>query len=200
MNILAHVKSLLLTACTALSLATAAAQAAVVTSQVGTDDGFGIGVRPGETFFPGDLVEGTGFNQWHIGGFDAQLPAAWSGRLTAAHLDVFSGGWGLGGRAQVYLGGSLIGLLSDGDFENRGDNFAVLDRFDLAGVLDLIGPSNDIAIRTRSPDDSGVLGFMRLVLQTDDAGTPGTAVPEPATLFLIVAAGGAALRPRRRKS
>lgn len=180
------------------------AQAGLVSAQLGNDDGFGLGVISGTEFFAADLADGPGLSEWHEGGFVAQLNAAWTGTLTGAQLQVFSGGWGLYGAAQVLLNGNVVGQLTVADFDVLGGNYAFLDNFDLGTGAMLVNGLNDLEIRVMTsadandPIDSGVLGFAKLVLQTQDAG--GGTVPEPASAALAAAAlAGAALTRRRRR-
>lgn len=180
-----------------------AAQAGVVESRFGATDGLGIGLANGGSFEFFDLVnpQADGTNDWVEGGFSAQLAVSWSGSLTGASLEIFSGGWGFGGNAGVYLNNQFVGQLTNGDGEQTGlfVNTAWLDSFDLASVLGLIGTDNSIEIRAVDTADFGSLGYIKLTLQTQDA-TGGT-VPEPASVALAgVALAGALLARRRRRA
>ncbi len=198
-------RSCLSAACLALSLGFAAAPAVAgtVTARFGALDGLGIGLGNGDGFSFDDLVnpQADGTDDWAFGGFAAPLSIAWSGNLTAASLQIFAGGWGLDGDAGVYLNNQLVGQLTngDGDVNGTGINTAWLDSFDLSAYLGLIGADNAIEIRTANPDDGGSLGYIQLVLTTQDAGGGGT-VPEPASVALAgVALTGALLTRRRRR-
>lgn len=183
-----------------LGLLSGLAHAAFVTSQVGLDDGFGLGVASGDEFYASDLPEGSGLAEWHEGGSTALLTGSWAGRLAGAQLQVFSGGWGLYGPADVLLNGSVIGQLSVADFDVLGANYAFLDGFALDPAA-LINGTNEVEIRVAAsanaadPLDTGVLGFVRLVLQVDD----GNTVPEPGSVALAGVALAAALLTRRRR-
>jgi hypothetical protein len=184
----------------ALALTLAPATAATVETRFGALDGLGIGLVSGDAFELDDLVnpQPDGTNDWAFGGFTAQLGASWSGSLTGAYLQVFSGGWGLDGNAGVYLNNQWVGELTNGDgFTNgAGRNTAWLDSFDLAGFLGLIDVNNVIEIRTIETGDGGSLGYIKLTLQTQDAA--GT-VPEPASIALAAVALAGVLLTRRRR-
>jgi len=186
----------------ALAVLGSAAQAGVVESRFGPTDGLGIGLTSGDTFEFFDLVNPQldGTNEWVEGGFTAQLSVSWSGSLTGASLEIFAGGWGFGGDASVYLNNQLVGLLTNGDGDQTGlfVNTAWLDGYNLASMLGQIGTSNTIEIRTLDANDFGSLGYIKLTLQTRDAG--GGSLPEPASFVLAaVALAGAAMTTRRRR-
>lgn len=184
-----------------LALTGAAAQAGVVEARFGATDGLGIGLPNGGTFQFFDLVnpQADGTDDWTEGGFTAQLSTPWIGSLTGASLEVFSGGWGFGGDAGIYLNNQFIGLLTNGDGDQSGQfiNTAWLDSFELSGVLGLIGTDNTVEIRATDSGDFGSLGYIKLTLQTQD-GTGGT-VPEPASAALAGVAIASALLTRRRR-
>lgn len=183
-----------------LTAAAAVAQAAPIVSRFGTQDGFGVGIASGDVFSPFDLVagQGDGADEWREGGLSITLDSAWTEPLTGARLEVFSGGWGLDGAAQVLLNDQLVGQLTVADGDTLGDNFAFLDVFDLTSALPFITGRDVVEIRTANSADAGVLGYVKLILQTQDAG--GNTVPEPASLALACAAiAGAALARRRRR-
>ncbi len=175
--------------------------AGTVTARVGLLDDFGVGATPGNSFDAGALAEriDNALDAWGPGGLSVTLVSAFTGRLTSARLEVFSGGFGLDGRAQVLLNGQSVGLLSDGDFDSLDDNYAWLDSFDLAPVLGSITGADTLEIVTRNPDDGGVLGYAKLILQTQDSSGGGNTVPEPTSLLLLATALAAGLATRRRK-
>lgn len=196
-------KSRLGTAALALGLALLplASQAGDVSSRYGALDGLGIGVNDGDSFEFLDLVNGQpdGTNEWTFGGFTAQVDSAFTGQVIGASLQVYAGGWGSLGPAQVYLNQQRVGQLSLGEDAN-GVNTAHLDRIDLTPYLPLLGGQNQIEIRTADPDDGGVLGYLSLLIQTQDSGggTGGT-LPEPASWWLVAAALAACLLVRGRR-
>lgn len=176
------------------------AGAGTVTTRLGSQDGFGIGIGSGDAFLFEDLVmpSGEGTDEWIYGGFTAQLHSAWTGALTGAQLQVFSGGWGLDGQAGVYLNDTLIGRLTDGD-SGAGDlNHAYLDTFDLQAFVGLLTGQDRIEIRAANVDDGGVVGFVRLSLQTQEPS--GGNVPEPGSAGLAAVALTGVLLARRRRS
>lgn len=184
----------------ALALGTSAVSAATVESRFGALDGLGIGLASGDAFEYGNLINAQpdGTNDWTSGGFAAALAISWSGQLTGASLQVFSGGWGYGGNAGVYLNNERIGELTNGDSGSGDLSYAYLDSFDLGAFLALIGTHNDVEIRAADPEDGGSLGFFKLTLTTQDA--TGNTVPEPASVALAgVALAGVLLTRRRRR-
>lgn len=186
----------------ALTVLGSAAQAGIVESRFGATDGLGIGLTSGGTFEFFDLInpQPDGTNEWVEGSFTAQLSASWNGTLTGASLEIFSGGWGFGGDASVYLNNQFVGSVTNGDGEQTGlfVNTAWLDSYDLASLLAQIGNDNTIEIRTLDAGDFGSLGYIKLTLQTQDAA--GNTVPEPASIALAgVALAGVLLTRRRRR-
>ncbi len=178
------------------------AQAGVTVSRFGAQDGFGIGVTSGDEFRFGDLINPTtqGTDDWVYGGFTAQLSSSWAGGLIGAQLQVFSGGWGLDGAAGVYLNNILVGTLTNGDDGGSEFSHAYLDSFNLDPFLALLTGNDQIEIRTVNMDDGGALGFLKLTVQTQDAGGGGNTVSEPASALLAAGALAAALGARRRKA
>jgi MYXO-CTERM domain-containing protein len=184
----------------ALSFGASLATAATVETRFGALDGLGIGLASGDSFEYGNLInpQADGTNDWVGGGFTASLASiSWSGSLTGASLQVFSGGWGFGGNAGVYLNNQLVGELTNGD-SGAGDlSYAYLDSFDLAAFLGLIAADNAVEIRAVDPDDGGSLGYIILTLQTQ--GATGNTVPEPASAALAAVALAGVLLTRRRR-
>ena len=60
--------------------------------------------------------------------------------------------------------------------DTLGDNFAWVDSFDLIAFLGIITGTDTVKIVTATADDSGVLGYILLILQTQNAGGGGNSV------------------------
>jgi len=154
-----------------------------VVSPLGDKDGFGIGVVNGagfdfEAIGAGD---GDGTDLWHDGNLTFALSYALPGQLTAASLELFSGGFGLGAPARLYLNGTFVGALTVGDDVGPLYNYAFKDIFNLTPFTALLTGHDAFEIRVTSDDDSGALDYAQLTLTAD----PVTAVPEPATNALL---------------
>ena len=165
----------------------AQAMAAVIVDLYGDKDGLGIGVADGDSFFFGDVTAddpadvGTITDRWMFG------DQTWShtydltglGTVTGGSLEIFTGGQGWFGQSSLFLDGVFVGLLTDGDGFDGGDNAnrARLDTFDLAAFLPQIDGANTLRVDTVRSGDGWALDYSELTITT--------AVPEPATLWLI---------------
>lgn len=172
------------------------ASAQTVTSLVGDKDGLGIGVTNGQGFDytqvgPAD-VQGT--DTWVYGDqsvvHDYALPAS----FTSATLELFTGGQGLNGLSSVYLNGTFIGNLTDGDNVGPSYNYGWKDTFDLSSYLGLLTGHDTVTIRTfAGASDGWALDYSELKLVG--------AVPEPSTYALMaLGLAGVAFVSRRRKA
>ncbi|MFN4116160.1 MAG: hypothetical protein ACK4F7_06650, partial [Inhella sp.] len=169
----------------ALCLAVAGtAAAAPLVSLTGDLDGFDLGLSVGDSVLSFDLegvasgADGTDF--WNYGGTQVLHVNDLLGRtVIGARLDLVSAGWGGGqfDRAEVFVNGVSVGLLSAGEaLDPDPINFVVLDSFDLAPLLSSLTGFDVVEIVAANPDDGGVLDFSRLSFTF----APSNGVPEPA--------------------
>jgi hypothetical protein len=179
-----------------------AAGAAPVVATVGQHDGFGSGVagQSGDSFVSFFVADGgpTGSETDRVYssevtlGFDYDIQGA---VVQAATLRLFTGGWGVYGRAQVSVNGRSVGQLTDGDDPLAQDpESAWLDVFDLSPLLSLLqlDGSDAVTISIIQADasdpapvfDFGAIdfGILELTVASDSGGT----IPEPASLALTV--------------
>lgn len=190
----------------ALSLAVPAS-ALTVTDLYGDKDGFGTGVEDGDFFWPWEVAteaDDEGFtDRWVFGtqSWTHSYDISGFADITSATVTVLTGGQGLGVfvYSQLYLDGSYVGNLTDGEI--LGGNFARKDVFDLSGFAGLLNGANTMEIRTHYNVDAWVLDYSEIsitgtALDNQNPNTPAP-VPEPATMTLLgLGAAGLALRKR----
>lgn len=203
-------------ACLAACLVLAGqAAAAPVTASVGVADSFGAGPtgQDGDTVVTFLLPDGFGtgggtdvayYSEVSLG-FNYTLPGA----VQTATLRLFTGGWGVYGRARVSVNGHFVGRLTDGDDPLAQDpESAWLDSFNLTPFLALLNldGTDEVTISVLQAElddpapifDYGAVDFGVLELTVADS---GSTVPEPASLALAalgLAAAGAARRRAAR--
>ncbi len=187
--------------CTAIStilaamILTVSATATTITDLYGDKDGFGTGIQDGEFFWPWEVAteaDDEGFtDRWVFGTQSWSHVYDLSGltNITSASLTVFSGGQGLGlfVASQVYIDGSYVGDLTDGEI--RFANYAHEDVFDLSAYTNLLNGSNTLEIRTFYQFDAWVLDYSEIsitgTLDPQNPNNPNAPVPEPATMTLL---------------
>jgi len=161
------------------------ASAGLIIDQIGDADGFGIGASSGESFDWATIGsgDGDGTDQWGLG--DRNISHTYDisglGTITSASLEIFTGGQGLEGPTSLYLDGSFVGLLTDGDDVGPGYNYAWLDSFNLLSFAHLLSGSNVLTIDVAGGGDGWVLDYSRLTISDEI-----TSVPEPSVVALLL--------------
>jgi hypothetical protein len=181
------------------------AQAGTVTSLIGAEDGFGIGVLPGQGF-DWSLITGApgpgNTNAWIDGSntWTQTYDITGLGPLTSATISVFCGGLGYDDSSpdpSLWINGDFIGSLTSGDDAGPLYNYAELDTFSLLPFSSLLTGSDTFTIQT-SPDDGWVFGYSLLQF-TGPGSVTSSAVPDAGMtvgLLAISLVGLAAFRRR----
>jgi hypothetical protein len=181
------------------------ANSAITTSLYGDKDGFGVGFTPNQSFStsypslskndPADT--GTITDSWLLGDQTWSHTYDISGfqTITSASIEVFTLGQGWHGISSLYIDGSYVGNLTDGD--NSGaylsTNWARLDIFDLMPYSSLLDGANSIKIDTYGTNnDQWALDYSVLSVSS---------VPIPGAVWLLGSgiAGVIGLTRKRKK-
>lgn len=157
--------------------------ATVIVDQIGDADGFGIGAVADATFDWTTIGagDGDGTDVWVYGDqtFTHSYDISGLGSITSASLEIFTGGQGWTGLSSLYIDGSLVGQLTDGD---QNANIARLDVFDLMSYAALLDGANTLTIDTTASGDGWVLDYSKLTISDEDN---SASVSEPASLSLL---------------
>ena len=166
------------------------ADAATIIDPYGDRDGFGIHVGVDQPFDWRDLESQPTGHEGLTDFFTSQnypylqwthtYSTSGIGTITAATLEIFSGGQGAYGPTEVYLDGQLVGTLSDGEID--GVLYARVDTLDLMPYVHLLD-GNDTVLVNSFPGgklDTWVLDYSEIKITHTPISTP-----VPSTLLLL---------------
>ena len=159
------------------------AMAGTLVDLYGDKDGLGIGVLANEGFDWNSVgpADGDGTDVWRYGSqsWSQTYDLSGVGAVTSAKIEVFHGGLGYDGLAELYLGSYFLGYLSDGDDVGDDYNYAKVDVFTFsdAGMLaELLDGQADFSIVAPSGGDGWALDYAELTINP---------VPIPGAVWLL---------------
>lgn len=174
---------------------TGSASATTIIDLYGDKDGFGLGLTNGytqPTWPEASIVQSDAADVGTITDKKLFSDQTWShtydisglGSITSASLEIMTFAQGYRGVSTLYLDGSYVGTLTDGDntYEdaNPDVNIAWMDTFDILSLAGSLDGVSLLRIDTIMSDDWWYLDYSELTISDDTA-----PVPEPSTMLLL---------------
>lgn len=189
------------------------ATAATIVDLYGDKDGFGLGLTNGytqPTWPEAPIVQSDAADVGTITDMKLFADQTWShtfdisglGPITSASVEIMTFAQGYTGESTLYLDGSYVGTLTDGDTTSGAAdsdselNIAWIDTFDISSLAgSLLDGASELRIDTAVDGDWWYLDYSELTI-TDARAT----VPEPSTMLLLGSGlAGLAWYNRKRK-